>query len=146
MEKKIYIAYGCNLDREGMLFRCPDSEFIDSGYLLNYELIFKGCASIREKKGSRVPVAIYRISENDEKYLDNMEGYPSYYDKKEVEVESINKENFKGMVYIMNDCYPEDVPYIGYFNGIKQSYRELNFDLTILVNAYKNAKRSYKRK
>ena len=140
MKKKIYFAYGCNMDRRGMSRRCPDCEFIDSGYLLDYELIFKGCASIKKSKGSRVPIAIYYISKSDESYLDLMEGYPSYYDKIEVTVESFNNGNLTGMVYIMNEEYPEGTPSKYYFNGIKNSYRELGFDESILDNAYEIAK------
>jgi len=134
--KRIYIAYGCNMDRTGMTRRCPDCEFIDSGYLLDYELIFKGCASIRENKGCKVPVAIYYISDSDESYLDLMEGYPSYYDKIEVEVNSFNNGKLTGMIYIMNEEYPEGTPSKYYFNGIKKSYRELGFDTDILDNAF----------
>ena len=140
MKKKVYIAYGCNMDREGMSRRCPDCEFIDSGYLLDYELIFKGCASIRKLKDSKVPIVIYLISKSDEKYLDIMEGYPHYYSKIEVEVDSLNNGKLEGMVYIMNESYPEGVPSKGYFNGIKESYREFGFDISILDKAYEVAK------
>lgn len=140
MRKKFYIAYGCNMDREGMARRCPDCEFIDIGYLLDYELIFKGCASIRKLKDSKVPVAIYLISKSDEKYLDMMEGYPNYYDKIEVEVDSFNNGKLKGKIYIMNENYPEGTPSRWYFNGIKDSYRDFGFDEDILNKAYRIAR------
>ena len=140
MEKRVYIAYGCNMDRRGMAIRCPDCEFLDIGYLNDYELIFKGCASIKKLKGSKVPIVIYYISKSDERYLDLMEGYPNYYDKIEVEVDSFNNGKLKGMIYIMNEDYPEGIPSKGYFNGIKKSYNEFGFDEEILNNAYKVAR------
>lgn len=52
---KLYVAYGSNLDKEQMKYRCPSARPVQSGYLDNWQLIYRGSktgayASIRYKK------------------------------------------------------------------------------------------------
>ena len=42
MSKKLYIAYGSNLNLEQMKFRCPTAKLVGKGTIENYELQFKG--------------------------------------------------------------------------------------------------------
>lgn len=88
---KLYVAYGSNLDKKQMKYRCPLARPVQSGYLDNWQLIYRGSktgayASIRYKKGCRVPVGIWEITAHDEKFLDMYEGYPSFYQKKNIYV------------------------------------------------------------
>ena len=39
---KRYVAYGSNLNMAQMRDRCPESEFVGTGVVENYELQFKG--------------------------------------------------------------------------------------------------------
>ena len=53
-----------------------------------YELLFKGSQTgayltIEEKEGSKVPVAVWSVTEADEAALDRYEGFPTFYYKKE---------------------------------------------------------------
>ena len=41
MNKKLYIAYGSNLNLEQMKFRCPTAKLVGKGIVENYELQFK---------------------------------------------------------------------------------------------------------
>lgn len=52
---KLYVAYGSNLDKKQMKYRCPLARPVQSGYLDNWQLIYRGSktgayASIRYKK------------------------------------------------------------------------------------------------
>lgn len=52
---KLYVAYGSNLNKEQMSHRCPDAKPVYTGYLENWELIYRGSktgayATIRRKK------------------------------------------------------------------------------------------------
>ena len=40
MSKKLYIAYGSNLNLEQMKFRCPTAKLVGKGTIENYELQF----------------------------------------------------------------------------------------------------------
>lgn len=92
---KLYVAYGSNLNREQMRYRCPTAKFVGTGIIEGYELQFKGalhgaCATIAPKEGAAVPVGIWTIQRADEKRLDLYEGYHehghSFYDKEQIAV------------------------------------------------------------
>lgn len=90
--KKLYIAYGSNMDEKQMARRCPTARLLGTSELEGYRLLFKGSktgayATIEEQKGGRVPVLIWKIGEQDERNLDRYEGYPVFYHKKEIEVQ-----------------------------------------------------------
>lgn len=87
-----YIAYGSNLYSEQFYQRCPDSVFVASGVLKDYTLAFCGIngnafLTVKKQAGGSVPVAVYRISPSDERFLDVYEGYPNFYTKEQVVVE-----------------------------------------------------------
>lgn len=89
---KYYLAYGSNLSMAQMAQRCPDAVYVGTAELKDYQLLFKGSQSgsyltVEPKKGSTVPVLVWRISERDEHYLDRYEGCPSFYYKKMMRVE-----------------------------------------------------------
>ena len=61
--KKLYIAYGSNMDEEQMAFRCPTATLVGTAIVEGYELMFKGSrtgsyATIEPKEGSIVPVLV----------------------------------------------------------------------------------------
>ena len=89
MKKRYYIAYGSNLNIRQMRMRCPSARIIGISEIPEYELLFKGSKTgfyltIEPKKGSRVPVAAWEVSAEDEQALDRYEGFPTFYYKKEM--------------------------------------------------------------
>jgi len=42
LAKKLYVAYGSNLNKNQMRYRCPTAKFYGIGELQGYELQFKG--------------------------------------------------------------------------------------------------------
>ena len=59
--KKLYLAYGSNINLEQMAFRCPDSKVVTTGTISDYELQFRQVATIEPKEGSEVPVLIWEL-------------------------------------------------------------------------------------
>ena len=111
---KYYLAYGSNLSMAQMAQRCPDAVYVGTAELKDYQLLFKGSQSgsyltVEPKKGSTVPVLVWRISERDEHYLDRYEGCPSFYYKKmiRVEIQPFIGEKVNGgteaIIYIMHE-------------------------------------------
>ena len=138
MEKKIYIAYGSNLNLEQMKHRCPDSRVIGTAMLQDYELEFRGVATIVPKKGSAVPVLVWEISPQDEANLDKYEGFPFMYRKEEYEID-LNGQTITGMAYVMNGgqiCSPG----LGYQRVIAQGYHENHLNPEFLNQAVYNAR------
>ncbi len=78
----LYAAYGSNLDPAQMAERCPHSPLQGTGWLLGWRLTFGGeehgwdgaLPTIVEQPGEQVFVALYDVTEADEKTLDAWEG------------------------------------------------------------------------
>ena len=144
---KYYLAYGSNLSMAQMAQRCPDAVYVGTAELKDYQLLFKGSQSgsyltVEPKKGSMVPVLVWRISERDEHYLDRYEGYPSFYYKKtmEVEVQSFIGEKTddvtEAIIYIMHEDRPVGIPSNFYMRTCLEGYDTFRFDKNVLVDAY----------
>ena len=135
----LYIAYGSNMVREQMDYRCPDAKLIGTGYIAGARLEFYLHATV-EKTGdmrNRVPVAVWEISAADEKRLDRYEGYPSYYVKEEWPVHMEDGSEIRGMIYIMK-LIRTAPPQRAYYQGIADAYRVLGLSRqvrTVLVPA-----------
>lgn len=150
-KKRLYLAYGSNLSTEQMAVRCPDAEIVGYATIHDYRLMYKGSltgsyATIEPEEGQQVPVLVWAISERDERSLDRYEGYPTFYYKKnlEVEVKIFSDQapppsygTHKAMVYIMDERRENGIPSGFYENVLREGYREFGFDETILDEAMK---------
>ena len=61
MSKRLYVAYGSNLNIRQMKYRCPGAKLYGRGVIEDYALQFKGqphgaFATIAPKEGASVPV------------------------------------------------------------------------------------------
>ena len=141
MKRKIYGAYGSNMNLEQMAHRCPKAKVIGSGILKDYKLTFrgryKGVANIETCKDKEVPIVLWEITDDCERALDVYEGFPSLYVKKEVKV-IVDGKPVKTMVYIMAKEYTNMVatPTEYYFNVIVRGYSDNDLDLKPLQIAY----------
>ncbi|MCD7826371.1 MAG: gamma-glutamylcyclotransferase [Clostridiaceae bacterium] len=137
--KKLYIAYGSNLNLRQMAARCPSAKIYATGVLNNWELVYRGNktnshATIIKKQGCTVPVLVWEISPKDEYYLDIYEGYPSYYYKKNIMVYTDNGKK-KGMVYIMDSSRRPGRPSANYVETIRQGYIDNGLKLDVLAKS-----------
>lgn len=137
---KLYVAYGSNLNMEQMKRRCPNAVRVASGYLNNWELLYRGSrtgsyATIRRKSGKKVPVGLWRITPSDELHLDAYEGYPTFYHKQNVYVTLQNDTKKKAMVYIMRKSAPIGRPSDAYISTIKQGYEDFMLDKDYLEDS-----------
>jgi gamma-glutamylcyclotransferase (GGCT)/AIG2-like uncharacterized protein YtfP len=132
---RLYIAYGSNLNLQGMQSRCPTAEVAGTAVLKDYQLRFRdGLATVEPKPGAEVPVLVWDIQPGDEKRLDNYEGWPSLYRKENVTVEMSGKP-VSAMVYIMNGGHRLSPPGKYYYDILLEGYRTAGFDARILENA-----------
>lgn len=122
--KKLYIAYGSNMNIKQMAMRCPKATPLGKYILEDYKLEFRGVANIIESKGARTPVAIWSITESCERSLDRYEGYPRLYRKEYIKLKIKGKEEI-GMVYVMNIGKIAE-PSEHYYNVIKQGYKDFH--------------------
>ena len=127
-----YIAYGSNMVEEQMAHRCPGAKLIGTGYLPNHRLEFYLHATVERTRAhdAQVPVAVWEISEEDERSLDRYEGFPTYYTKHRRRVVMDDGTELWGMVYIMNMIRPQP-PTPTYYNGIHNAYVKLGLSSEI---------------
>ena len=120
-----------------MAFRCPHSKVVGISEIKDYELEFRGVATIVPKENASVPVLIWELDERDLPVLNRYEGYPRLYRQEEMPFE-LNGQSYKGMAYLMNhgEISP---PSNKYYNTILQGYRENGLDESYLKNALENS-------
>lgn len=142
---RYYLAYGSNLNVRQMRFRCPTALVVGRGVIKDYRLLFKGSKTgsfltIEKAKGYEVPVAVWKVDEACEESLDRYEGYPSFYYKKEIEIDfkSIKKglpRHSKAFVYIMHEERKLGIPSRAYVEVCLEGYRTFGFDPILIEEA-----------
>lgn len=139
MDKKLYIAYGSNLNIKQMANRCPTAKVVGASTLKDWRLLFRGAhagavATIEPFKGGSVPVLVWELTSADETALDRYEGWPFLYRKETVKVK-LGGKTIKAMVYVMNEGRPLGQPSCYYYTTILEGYKNAGFDLNILRQA-----------
>lgn len=131
IDRKLYFAYGSNMNDEQMAFRCPDAEAVGTVRLEGYRLAFcgkggRGVATILPEAGSHVDGVLWHISAADEKSLDRYEGYPFLYTKETLPVSCKDGSEVSVMAYVMT-APSRDIPAKpspSYLNGILEGCRQ----------------------
>ncbi len=146
---KYYIAYGSNLNINQMKRRCPTARVIGTGFIEDYELLFKGSKTggyltIEKAEGKSLPVAIWKVTEIDEQALDRYEGYPTFYYKADVEIDikgiKTGKEyRKKAFVYIMHEDRDVGMPSKYYVMTCLEGYKTFGFSPKYLEDAIKKS-------
>lgn len=128
--KRLYIAYGSNINLEQMAHRCPNSKIVSKEMLKGYELEFRGVATIVPNDKSEVPILIWEIDGRDEHSLDRYEGFPNLYRKELFEIE-VDGEKKECMAYLMNKGQISP-PTSYYYSVINQGYEANGMDTSYL--------------
>lgn len=145
-EKKMYAAYGSNMNLEQMKKRCPDAVVAGIGILPDYRLVFRGfrrgVANIEKAKGFSVPIVLWEITDKCEASLDYYEGYPRMYTKADVSVAVGNRE-VMAIAYVMTAKYENayKMPTGDYYNIIAEGYKNHELDKEMLKEALDEVKR-----
>lgn len=146
-KQRLYVAYGSNLNKAQMKFRCPTAKLVGTGIIKDYELQFKGSphsafATVAPKKGSSVPIALWDIKAMDEYRLDLYEGYPKHYFKRDVPIVVDGKE-IRAMAYIMNLECKFGVPSDHYYDVVHRGYVDCGLDTDVLEKALDTSTEQY---
>ena len=91
--KRLYLAYGSNINLTQMKYRCPAAVPLMPAELKDYTLAFRGggVATILPEKDSFVPCLLWSITPACEQSLDRYEGYPNLYHKEMVMLPLLNR-------------------------------------------------------
>lgn len=138
-KKKLYIAYGSNLDKIRMRFRCPGAKPICKSWLHDYRLVFQGRpygahANVIPAHGYEVPVVVWSITEADERALDRYEGVAGGYYTKEIMSLEVDGEMKEALIYIMTPN-PFGIPDDSYLDIIAHGYEDFDLPAGVLNEA-----------
>lgn len=142
--KKIYIAYGSNLNLEQMSQRCPTARPVGKVQLNDYQLLFRGgrggsVATVEPLKGKSVPCLLWEITPDDEAALDLYEGFPYLYRKETVRIK-FDKSDVEAMIYVMNEGHRLNFPSLYCYSIILDGYKSAGFDTNVLKQAVEDSK------
>ena len=138
MKKTLYIAYGSNLNKEQMQYRCPDSKFVGVGMIPHYRLEFRRVLTVIPCPGSSVPVAIWKITVEDRAKLDLYEGWPHCYRRESLHVNFSDGTCCSAMAYVMNGGYLAP-PSASYYKIVADGFRDCGLDEAALKQALKES-------
>ena len=150
-EKRYYIAYGSNLNVPQMQMRCPDAKILGTANLKGWELLFKGSKTgsyltIERNEDGSVPVAIWEVSERDERALDRYEGFPTFYYKQKIKVRYKGirtglRRTVNAFAYIMHEERHVGIPSNAYLRICIEGYDTFYFNRNVLLAAYDKCRR-----
>jgi gamma-glutamylcyclotransferase (GGCT)/AIG2-like uncharacterized protein YtfP len=121
--KTFYFGYGLNTNLESMTRRCPGAIYMGKATLRNHNLVFKYHADI-EIADTDMEGVLWEVGVMEMQSLDYLEGYPVYYNRKEVWVET-GKRKYKAWVYFMANANHEyHAPDEYYLDLLTQGYTD----------------------
>jgi len=124
-----YLAYGSNLNIQQMISICPAALLIETDLLCDRTLAIKGAddehgyLTLVPSDGSKVHVALWKITKKDKEALDHSRLLSSMY-----EIEHLILGGKHCFCYIMKSIYPTAVADPAYMEICRQGYIENGFD------------------
>jgi gamma-glutamylcyclotransferase (GGCT)/AIG2-like uncharacterized protein YtfP len=125
--RKLYLAYGMNTNKEGMRVRCPHAISLGKILVKDHQFKFKYHADAEYCEGAEMECALWSITPKCEQALDALEGYPVYYNKKNLVIEYMGMPSL-AMIYFMNNGVEEN-PSREYYDSLVEGYLEHGMNL-----------------
>ena len=129
-----YFAYGMNTNLSQMANRCPEAKSLGKAVLYGHEFRFARHADVVENPDYITHGVLWEITPDCELALDALEGYPTYYLKKIVNI-FYNGQVVQAMTYYMTGDNPDEYPSDGYLEMLMDGYREHDLDNTQLYSS-----------
>ena len=118
----LYFAYGMNTNPVEMANRCPGAASLGHARLVNHSFRFAQHADVEPCSDSYVDGVLWEITDEHLKSLDQLEGYPHYYNRVVATVIH-GARSYHVLVYRMQPGHLVSVPTRGYYNLIREGYR-----------------------
>jgi Gamma-glutamyl cyclotransferase, AIG2-like len=122
-----YFAYGMNTNKQQMAIRCPKAQSLGPAKLPDHEFRFSIHADIIPNPEFDTDGVLWEITDECERALDALEGFPLYYLKKQVRV-LYNGNYVDAMTYYMTGDLPDDYPSDVYLDMLFEGYAEHGVD------------------
>jgi|LakMenEpi03Aug12_release.lakeMendotaPanAssembly.Ray.scaffolds.fasta_scaffold47100_8 gamma-glutamylcyclotransferase (GGCT)/AIG2-like uncharacterized protein YtfP len=130
----LYFAYGMNTNPQEMALRCPGARSLGHAQLVNHSFRFAQHADVEPCEGSYVDGVLWEINEDNLKALDNLEGYPYYYNRVVATVMHESRA-YHALVYRMQPGHEINEPTLGYYRLITEGYRAHGVPIDQLENS-----------
>jgi gamma-glutamylcyclotransferase (GGCT)/AIG2-like uncharacterized protein YtfP len=118
-----YFAYGMNTNLNEMAGRCPGATSLGAAWIDDYQLVFRTHADIAKSPGDICYGVLWDIDEKHLQALDALEGYPYYYTRFPVKVNTGDYFVF-ALTYQMNDQTYVQEPGAGYLEMVTEGYQQ----------------------
>ncbi len=118
-----YFAYGMNTNLDEMARRCPGAVSLGPAWIDDYQLVFRTHADIAESPGNICYGVLWDIDKKHLQALDALEGYPYYYTRFLVKVNTGDYFVF-ALTYQMTDQSHIQEPGVGYLETVTEGYRQ----------------------
>lgn len=118
-----YFAYGMNTNLGEMSRRCPTATCTGPAWIDDYKFVFRTHADIVESPGDICYGVLWDIKKADLRALDRLEGFPYYYNRFRVRVNTGNSFVY-AITYQMNDQSYIQQPGLGYLEMVTEGYRQ----------------------
>lgn len=132
----LYFAYGMNTNPAEMSVRCPGAVALGHARLVNHSFRFALHADVEPCPGSYVDGVLWEISEEHLRSLDQLEGYPYYYDRVVASV-VLGPRTYHALVYRMQPGQTVSPPTLGYYKVVTAGYLAHNVPVEQLENSLK---------
>ncbi len=136
-----YFAYGANLNIAHMKSLCPGSAPLCFAHLEDHILTIAlpetaspdapGWATVTPETGGRVLGALFHLRADDLPALDRFEGYPTLYNREEVEVATDDGPRTT-MIYVMRRPLRAARPTAQYVETLREGYRNFGLPMAVL--------------
>lgn len=143
--KRLYAAYGSNLNIKAMQKRCPNAAIVGTAQLDDTDLVYRGkpprvYLTLVTKKGVSTPLGIWSVTESDEAALDNYEIFPTLYHKEVRRVQIRERDtghtrDADVFLYTMVDGMPLGTPDADYVDACRTGFADFGFDTERLDHA-----------
>lgn len=121
------IAYGMNTNVDSMRVRAPTAAWLGKVTLPQHKLVFKYFADV-EPSSTDMEVVLWSIDTTVLQAMDHCEGYPTFYQRKQVEIEYAG-QTVTAWIYYMNADVEYCAPPPLYLDMLVEGYARANIEL-----------------
>ena len=132
--KHYYFAYGMNTDPGAMALRTGMPTPLGRGLVRDHAFRFAVHADVFPEPGTNTFGVLWELDDSQLASLDIREGYPTYYNRKIVDVES-GGQVYKAWMYYMTPGHIISPPYDGYYKMLTSGYTAFSVPMAQIEDA-----------